>query len=36
MNELKRHYKPGSNIVKDKIGDLLADSHISNSWEKYF
>jgi hypothetical protein len=30
INEYKRGYQPGSNLVKDENGDLLADSHIFN------
>jgi hypothetical protein len=37
INEFKRGYQPRSNLVKDKTGDLLADSHnISNTWKNYF
>jgi hypothetical protein len=36
-NELKWGYKPRSNLVNDKNGDLLADSHnIFNRRKKYF
>jgi F0F1-type ATP synthase gamma subunit len=28
INEFKRSYQPRSNLVKDKNGDLLADSYI--------
>jgi hypothetical protein len=36
-NEFKRGYQPRSNLVKDGIGDLLADSHnILNRWKNYF
>jgi uncharacterized protein (UPF0297 family) len=27
INEFKRGYQPRNNLVKDKIGDQLADSH---------
>jgi hypothetical protein len=31
INEFKRGYQPRNNLMKDKYGDLLADSHnISN------
>jgi hypothetical protein len=37
INEFKRGCQPGSNLVKDENGDLLADSHnILNRWKKYF
>jgi hypothetical protein len=37
INEFKRGCKPGSNIVKDENGDLLANSCISlNRWKNYF
>jgi hypothetical protein len=33
----KRGYQPRSNLVKDEIGHLLADSNnIVNRWKKYF
>jgi hypothetical protein len=33
INEFKRGYQPRSDLVKDKNGDLLADSHnILNKW----
>jgi hypothetical protein len=35
-NEFKRGYQLRNNLVKDGNGDLLADSHIQNSWKKYF
>jgi hypothetical protein len=31
-----RGYQPRRNFVKDKNGDVLADSHIFNRWENYF
>jgi hypothetical protein len=35
INEFKRAYQPRNNIVKDEIGDLLADSqNILNRWKK--
>jgi hypothetical protein len=37
INEFKKGYKPGSNLVKDQNGDLLADLHsILNRWKNYF
>jgi hypothetical protein len=37
INELKKWYQPGTNIVKAENGDLLADSHrILNRWKNYF
>jgi hypothetical protein len=37
INGFKRGYQPRDNLVKDEIGDLLADSHyISNRWKNYF
>jgi hypothetical protein len=37
INEFKRGYRPKSNLVKDKNGDLLADSHnILNRFKNYF
>jgi hypothetical protein len=37
INEFKRGYQPRNNLVKDKNGDLLADSHnILNRWKNYF
>jgi hypothetical protein len=36
INEFK-DYQPRSNLIKDKNGDLLADSHnILNRWKNYF
>jgi hypothetical protein len=36
-NEFKKGYQPRSNLVKDKKGDLLADSHnVLNRWKNYF
>jgi hypothetical protein len=36
INYFKKSYQPRSNLVKDKNGDLLADSHnILNSWKNY-
>jgi hypothetical protein len=35
--EFKMGYQPRNNLVKDKNGDLLADSHrILNRWKNYF
>jgi hypothetical protein len=37
LNEFKRGYQSGSNLVKVENGDLLADSDsILNRWKKYF
>jgi hypothetical protein len=37
IHEFKRGYQPRGNIVKDRNGDLLADSHnIVNRWKNYF
>jgi hypothetical protein len=37
INEFKRGYQPGYNLVKDDNGDLIVGSHnISNMWKKYF
>jgi hypothetical protein len=37
INDFKRDYQPRSNLVKDKNGDLFADSHnILNRWKNYF
>jgi hypothetical protein len=37
INECKRGYQPRNNLVKDKNGDLLANSHnILNRWKNYF
>jgi hypothetical protein len=37
INEYKRGYQPGSNLMKDENGDLLAHSHsILNRWKNYF
>jgi hypothetical protein len=37
INEFKKGYQPRTNLVKDKRGDLLADSHkILNRWKNYF
>jgi hypothetical protein len=36
-NEFKMGYQPISNLIKDKNGDLLADSHtILSRWKSYF
>jgi hypothetical protein len=29
INEFKKGYQPGTNLVKDESGDLFADSHNS-------
>jgi hypothetical protein len=37
INEFKRGYKPESNLVKDKNGNLLADlGTVLNMWKKYY
>jgi len=37
INDFKKGYQPRSNIVKDKKGDLVADSHsIVARWRNYF
>jgi hypothetical protein len=37
INEFKRDYEPGNNLVKDDNGDLLSDSHnILNKWKNFF
>jgi hypothetical protein len=37
INEFKRSYQPRNNLVKDKNGDMLAESHnIFNTWKNYF
>jgi hypothetical protein len=37
INEFEIGYRTGSNLVKDKNGDLLLDSHnILNRWKNYF
>jgi hypothetical protein len=36
INYFKGNYQPTNNLVKDKNGDLLADSHILNRWKYYF
>jgi hypothetical protein len=37
INEFKRCYQPRNNLVKDKNGDLLTDSHnIFTRWKNYF
>jgi hypothetical protein len=37
IRELKRGYQPRSNLMKDKNGNVLADSHnILNRWKNYF
>jgi predicted metalloendopeptidase len=37
INEFKRGYQPRNNLVKNKIGNLFADSHnILNRWKNYF
>jgi hypothetical protein len=37
INEFKRGYQPRNNLVKDKNGGLLADSHNTlNRWKIYF
>jgi hypothetical protein len=37
INEFKKGYQPRTNLVKDKMGDLLANPHkILNRWKTYF
>ena len=37
INDFKKGYQPRCNIVKDKKGDLVADSHsIMARWRKFF
>jgi hypothetical protein len=37
INEFKKGYKSRTNLVKDEMGDLLADPHkILNRWKNYF
>jgi hypothetical protein len=37
INELKTYCQPRTNLIKDKMGDLLADPHnIFNRWKNYF
>ena len=37
INDFKKGYQPRTTIVKDKIGDLVADSHsFMARWRKYF
>jgi hypothetical protein len=37
VNEFKRGYQPGSNLMKDEDGDLLSDFHnILSRRRKYF
>jgi hypothetical protein len=37
INEFMKGYQPGTNMVKQENGDLLADSHsILNRWKNYF
>jgi hypothetical protein len=37
INAFKKGYQPGTNLVKDERGDLLADPHkILNRWKNYF
>jgi hypothetical protein len=37
LNKFKKGYQPRNNLVKDDIGDLLADYHnILNRWKNYF
>jgi len=37
INDFKKGYQPGCNIVKDEKGDLVADSHIIVArWWNYF
>jgi hypothetical protein len=37
INEIKKGYRPRTDLVKDERGDLLADPHkILNRWKNYF
>jgi len=37
INDFKKGYQPRCNIVKDEIGDLVADCHsIVARWRDYF
>jgi hypothetical protein len=37
INEFKKGYQPGTNLVMDEWGNLLADPHkILNRWKNYF
>jgi hypothetical protein len=37
INEFKKGYQNRTNLVKDEMGDLLADPHkILNKWKNYF
>jgi len=37
INDFKKRYQPRCNIVKDKKGDLVAESHsIVARWRNYF
>jgi hypothetical protein len=37
INDFKKGYQPGCNIVKDEKGDLVADSNsIVDRWRNYF
>ena len=37
INDFKKGYQPRTTIVKDKKGDMVADSHsIMVRWRKYF
>ena len=37
INDMKKGYQPGTRIVKDEKGDLVADSHsIMARWRNYF
>ena len=37
INDFKKGYQPGTTIVKDEKGDLVADSHsIMTRWRNYF
>jgi hypothetical protein len=36
INEFKKGYQPGTNLVKDEKGDLMPDPHkIANRWMNY-
>jgi hypothetical protein len=37
INDFKKGYQPGANKVKDKKGDLVAESHtILTRWRNHF
>jgi hypothetical protein len=36
IHEFKKCYHPITNLVKDENSDILADSHVLDSWKNYF